>query len=201
VADHRRSPRDDLVSYLIDLEIDGVSLSDQHVIGTIALLLIAGIDTTWSAIGASLWHLAQHPEDRARLVAEPEVMTFAVEEFLRLYAPVTMARIVARDTEIGGCPVAEGDWVLLPFPAANRDPEAFEDPERFVVDRERNRHAAFGLGIHRCLGSNLARLELRVAVEEWLRRVPDFELSDPDAVRWSTGQVRGPRSLPVRVLS
>ncbi len=200
VADHRRAPRDDLVSYLIDLEVDGVRLSDEHVIGTIALLLIAGIDTTWSAIGASLWHLAQHPGDRERLVAEPELMTFAVEEFLRLYAPVTMARIVTRDTEIGGCPVTAGDWVLLPFPAANRDPEEFDDPERFVVDRERNRHAAFGLGIHRCLGSNLARLELRVAVEEWLRRVPDFELSAPESVRWSTGQVRGPRELPVRIL-
>lgn len=200
VEDHRRSPRDDLVSYLIDIEIGGEPLSDEHVIGTLALLLIAGIDTTWSAIGASLWHLAQHPEDRERIVADPAVMTFAVEEFLRLYAPVTMARIVAADTEIGGCPVAAGDWVLLPFPAANRDPAAFPDAEKFVIDRQRNRHAAFGLGIHRCIGSNLARLELRIALEEWMRRVPEFELADPDGVRWSTGQVRGPRTLPVRVL-
>jgi len=200
VEDHRRSPRDDLVSYLIGLEIGGEPLSDEHVIGTLALLLIAGIDTTWSAIGASLWHLAQHPEDRERIVADPAVMTFAVEEFLRLYAPVTMARIVAADTEIGGCPVAAGDWVLLPFPAANRDPAAFPDAEKFVIDRQRNRHAAFGLGIHRCIGSNLARLELRIALEEWMRRVPEFELADSDGVRWSTGQVRGPRTLPVRVL-
>jgi hypothetical protein len=199
VEAHQAEPRDDLISYLLDLEVDGVPLGVEHVIGTIALLLIAGIDTTWSAIGASIWHLAQHPEDHRRLREEPELVPFAVEEFLRLYAPVTMARLVSADTEIGGCPASAGDWVLLSFPSANRDPEAFEDPETFVVDRQRNRHAAFGLGIHRCLGSNLARLELRVAVEEWVRRVPEFELADPDAVRWSTGQVRGPRTLPVRL--
>ena len=123
-----------------------------------------------------------------------------MEELLRFYAPVTMARIAATDTEIGGCPVAARDWVLLPFPAANRDPEAFERADEFVIDRQRNRHVAFGLGIHRCLGSNLARMELRVALEEWMARIPEFEVSDPAGVRWSTGQVRGPRTLPVRIL-
>ena len=200
IEDHREHPKDDLIGYLLEQEIDGEPLNDDHVGGTVALALIAGIDTTWSAIGASLWHLAQHPADRERLIQEPDVMTFAVEEFLRVYAPVTMARIVAEDTEVRGCPMHQGDWVLLPFPAANRDPEFFEDPDEFVIDRRKNRHAAFGLGIHRCLGSNLARLELRVAIEEWLKRVPDFELADPATVRWSTGQVRGPRSLPVTVL-
>jgi cytochrome P450 len=165
------------------------------------LLMLAGIDTTWSAIGASLWHLAQHPDDRARLVAEPELMPTAVEEFLRVYAPVTMARMVAEDFEFEGCPFKRGDWVLVPFPAANRDPEEFPDADEVVIDRAENRHAAFGLGIHRCLGSNLARLELRIALEEWMAHYPDFELSDPGAVRWSAGQVRGPRTIPVRVLS
>jgi cytochrome P450 len=191
---------DDLISYLMDVEVDGAKLPDAQIIGTIGLLIIAGIDTTWSAIGASLWHLAQHPADRARLVEDPDVLPFAIEEFLRFYAPVTMARIAAVDTEIGGCPVAERDWVLLPFPAANRDPEAFEQADEFVIDRKQNRHVAFGLGIHRCLGSNLARLELTVAVDEWMQRIPDFELADETGVRWSTGQVRGPRELPVRIL-
>jgi hypothetical protein len=193
-------PRDDLIGFLLSTEVDGEPLSNEHIFGTIALLIIAGIDTTWSAIGASLWHLAQHPADRERLATDPAVLPFAIEEFLRFYAPVTMARIAATDTEIGGCPVGERDWVLLPFPAANRDPEAFERADEFVIDRQRNRHVAFGLGIHRCLGSNLARLELTVAVDEWIRRIPDFELADPDGVRWSTGQVRGPRELPVRIL-
>ena len=195
-------PKDDLIGFLLETEMDGEKLTNEHIFGTIALLIIAGIDTTWSAIGASLWHLAQHPEDRRRLVDDPAVLPFAIEEFLRFYAPVTMARIAATDTEIGGCPIAERDWVLLPFPAANRDPEAFEHADEFVIDRQRNRHVAFGLGIHRCLGSNLARMELTVAVDEWMKRIPDFELADPDpsSVRWSTGQVRGPRELPVRIV-
>jgi cytochrome P450 len=177
-------------------------LSPEHVRGSIVLLLIAGIDTTWSAIGSSLWHLAGHPDDRRRLVAEPELMPTAIEELLRAYAPVTMARFVAKDHDFHGCPMKAGEWVLLPFPAANRDPAAFERPDDVVIDRLENRHATFGLGIHRCLGSNLARLELRVAVEELLARVPEFELADPtgESVVWSVGQVRGPRLLPLRIL-
>ncbi len=198
---HRRQPRDDLTTFLLEAELDGQKLVHEHVRGTMVLLLVAGIDTTWSAIGASLWHLAQHPDDRRRLATEPELMPFAVEEFLRAYAPVTMARLVAKEVEVGGCPMKPGDWVLLPVPSANRDPAFFDDADRVVLDREQNRHAAFGLGIHRCLGSNLARLELHVAVEEWVRRYPDFELADPGAVTWSAGQVRGPRTLPVRLLA
>lgn len=200
VRRRREEPRDDLIGFLLEAEMDGEPLSDEHIFGTIALLIIAGIDTTWSAIGASLWHLAQHPEDRHRMITEPEVRPFALEELLRFYAPVTMARIVdGDDATVGDREVGDRDWVLLPFPAANRDPEVFERADEFVIDRQRNRHVAFGLGIHRCIGSNLARMELRVALEEWLARVPDFELADPDAVRWSTGQVRGPRTLPLRI--
>jgi cytochrome P450 len=200
IEDHMAHPRDDLTSFLLGAEIAGGKLPVEHVRGTMVLLMIAGIDTTWSAIGASLWHLAQHPEDRRRLTAEPELMGTALEEFLRAYAPVTMARLVATDFDFHGHPFKEGDWLLLPFPAANRDPAAFENPGLVQLDRARNRHAAFGLGRHRCLGSNLARMELRVALEEWLARYPDFELSDPAAVTWSAGQVRGPRALPVNIL-
>jgi cytochrome P450 len=199
IEDHRAHPRDDLTSFLIDAEIDGRQLPLEQIRGTMILLMIAGIDTTWSVIGASLWHLAQHPEDRRRLASEPELMGTAIEEFLRAYAPVTMARLVATDFDFHGHPFKEGDWLLLSFPAANRDPAAFEDPGLVQLDRARNRHAAFGLGRHRCLGSNLARMELRVALEEWLARYPDFELADPAAVTWSAGQVRGPRTLPVTI--
>ncbi len=189
------------VAHRLRAEMDGRPLTHEHVRGTLLLILIAGIDTTWSAIGASLWHLAQHPEDRRRLAgADDMAMTLAVEEFLRAYAPVTMARIVAADVELGGRQLRRGDWCLLPFPAANRDPAVFERADEVVLDRAVNRHAAFGLGIHRCLGSNLARMELRVALEEWMRRIPDFELTDPSAVTWSKGQVRGPRRIPIRVV-
>jgi cytochrome P450 len=166
-----------------------------------ALLLIAGIDTTWSAIGASLWHLAKTPADRERLAAEPSLMATATEELLRVYAPVTMARLVKQDMHWRGVDMKADDWVLLSFPSANRDPERFERADEVVLDREENSHVAFGLGIHRCVGSHLARMELRVALEVWMERFPTFSLAhpDPDAVQWSLGQVRGPRHLPLRL--
>ena len=199
IAEHLANPQDDLTTFLLEAELDGRKLEPEHVRGTMVLLMIAGIDTTWSAIGAALWHLAQHPADRRRLAAEPDLMPTAVEEFLRAYAPVTMARLVARDFDFRGRSLKEGNWLLLPFPAANRDPEFFPDADKVLIDRTDNRHAAFGLGIHRCIGSNLARMELRVALEEWMRRYPEFDLADPGAVTWSAGQVRGPRTVPVRV--
>ncbi len=188
---------DDLLTLLVETRVEGEALDRNHLVGTCFLLLIAGIDTTWSAIGSSIWHLATHPEDQARLRAEPELIDSAVEEFLRMYSPVTMAREVLDDIELDGCPMKAGDKVLMSYPAGNRDPNHFEHPDEFVIDRQRNRHFAFGSGIHRCLGSNLARMELKVAIEEFLR-VPTFELSDPDAVTWTGGQVRGPRTIPIR---
>jgi hypothetical protein len=190
---------DDLISFLLDARIDGQPLSEPHLVGTLRLLLIAGIDTTWSGIGASLWHLATHPRDRRRLVAEPSLMPTAVEEFLRAYAPVTMAREVVKETTVGGCTFREKAQVLLSFPAANRDPAVFPEADRVIIDRAENRHAAFGLGRHRCLGSNLARLEMSVALEEWLARFPEFRLADGAQVTWSEGTVRGPRRLPVAI--
>jgi cytochrome P450 len=199
VHDHLDNPRDDLTSYLIDAELFGRKLDADVITGAMALLLIAGIDTTWSAIGASLWHLARTPADRERLVAEPGLLPTAMEEFLRAYAPVTMARLVKDDMRWHGVDMKADDWILLSFPAANRDPAQFDRAGEVVIDREVNRHAAFGLGIHRCVGSHLARMELRVALEVWLERIPEFTLADPAAVTWSAGQIRGPRALPLRL--
>jgi cytochrome P450 len=200
VRDHIDHPRDDLTSFLAEAELGGHKLEPSHVAGTMALLLIAGIDTTWSAIGASLWHLATHPADRERLTADPTLIPTAAEEFLRAYAPVTMARLVTDDMHWRGVDMKADDWILLSFPAANRDPAQFERPDEVIIDREVNRHAAFGLGIHRCVGSHLARMELRVALAAWLERIPEFSLPDPDAVTWSAGQIRGPRLLPLRIV-
>lgn len=199
-ADHvqarRAAPGDDLISFLMTAKYpDGLPFKENHVLGTLRLLLVAGIDTTWSGIGAALWHLAKTPSDRRRLVAEPELLATAIEELLRAYAPVTMARVVAKETTINGCTFREGKMVMLPFPAANRDPAVFPDADKVVIDRKENRHAAFGLGIHRCIGSNLARMEMLVAVEEFLKRIPEFRLAG--AVTWSEGAVRGPRRLPI----
>jgi cytochrome P450 len=198
VGRRRADPGDDLISELVRSTHEGAPLEDGLVVGIAGLVLIAGIDTTWSAIGASLWHLATHPDDTARLVAEPELLPTAVEELLRAYSPVTMARLVTQDTVFGGCPMRAGDHLLMNFPAANRDPEAFERADEVVIDREVNRHVAFGSGIHRCAGSNLARMELTVALEEWLVRIPSFRLAEGEPIAWAGGQVRGPRALPVR---
>ena len=197
VERRRSEPGDDLISELMQAKVDGVQVEDSVVMGTAALVLIAGVDTTWSAIGSSLWHLATHEDDRRRLVSDPSIMPVAIEELLRAYSPVTMARVVTKDFEYRGCPMKAEDKVLMNFPAANRDPEEFEEPDEVILDRAHNRHVAFGSGIHRCAGSNLARMELRVAIEEWLSRIPDFELAPGEQVAWAGGQVRGPRSLPV----
>jgi cytochrome P450 len=199
IHDHLARPREDLTTFLIEAELYGRKLEADHVAGTMVLLLIAGIDTSWSAIGASLCHLARNPADRERLVAEPGLLPTAMEEFLRAYAPVTMARLVKDDMAWNGVDMKADDWILLSFPAANRDPAHFDRADEVVIDREVNRHAAFGLGIHRCVGSHLARMELRVALGVWLERIPAFSLPDPDAVTWSTGQIRGPRHLPLRI--
>ncbi len=198
VKQRRENPGDDLISQLIACELEGEPVTDTTVIGMCNLLLIAGIDTTWSSIGSAIWHLAGNAEDRRRLASDPDLFPTAIEELLRFYSPVTMARVCQRDIDVNGVTFKEGDRVLMNFPAANHDPEAFERADEVVLDRERNRHIAFGVGIHRCAGSNLARMEMDVALRTWFERIPEFELSDPDAVTWAGGQVRGPRNIPIR---
>ena len=193
------NPTDDFISELLQSEHDGQPIERPVVMGMCALLLIAGIDTAWSSIGSAMWHLATHPDDRRRLANEPELMPTAIEEFLRAYSPVTMARRLSHDVEFQGCPMKAGDRILMNFPAANRDPKAFPDADKVILDRQHNRHVAFGAGIHRCAGSNLARMELRVAIEEFLARIPEFSLVEGGTVTWAGGQVRGPREVPVTI--
>ncbi len=197
VDERRRHPGEDVISTLLASEIDGEPLDDETVVGMCNLLLVAGIDTTWSSIGSALWHLGTHADDRRRIAAEPNLFPTAIEEFLRFYSPVTMARKVTEEVKIGDAVFQPGDKVLMNFPAANRDPEVFDRAHEVVIDRERNRHIAFGVGIHRCAGSNLARMEMDVALRVWMERIPEFEVTDPDAVTWAGGQVRGPRRLPL----
>ena len=199
LTERRTSPGDDLVSYLATAHIDGQPLSRKHQLGSCFLILLAGADTTWSAIGASLWHLATHPQDRARLLAEPELLSRAVEELLRAYAPVTVARIAKEGVELHGRSIETGERIILPLAAANRDPKQFVEPDVVKIDRTANLHLTFGSGRHRCLGAGLATLELRVGLEEWLRVIPDFSLIDPENIRWSGGQVRGPERVAFQV--
>ncbi len=167
VAKRQEDPQEDLLTELLFMELDmpEAQITPEVVVGITNLLIVAGIDTTWSSIGSALWHLGTHPDDRQRLLDEPEIMLFAIEEFLRYYAPVTMARIAETDIDYNGVHINRGDKVLMNFPAACHDPEQFENPDEFIIDRAQNRHIAFGSGIHRCAGSNLARLEMTVAIQ------------------------------------
>jgi cytochrome P450 len=199
IEDRKKNPREnDLITELMNAEVEGKKVPIEYVLGVCQLMLVAGIDTTWSAIGSCMWHMAQHPEHRKQLRENPDLWPTAIEELLRVYAPVTMARIVDHDTEFQGCPMKAGDRVLMAFPAANRDPRQFENPDEVILDRQNNRHVAFGSGIHRCAGSNLARLEVRVALQTWLDRIPEFELVDQSTVTWVGGQVHGPRKCMVK---
>lgn len=200
LKDRLKNPQDDLLTVVANAEIDGHDVDWDVKVGYIRLQIVAGIDTTWSAIGSGLWHFAQHNDQVQRLVAVPDdhaLWSEATEEVLRFYAPVTMARKVVNDVEISGCPMHAGDQTLVTFPAANHDPAEFDRPDEFVLDRKNNRHVAFGLGVHRCAGSNLARLEMIVAFQEWLRAFPNYSLDTSKKVTWANGQVRGPRILPV----
>jgi len=199
IEDRKKNPGDDVISKLLEAEVEGEKLTDHTVAGMCNLLLVAGIDTTWSSIGSALYHFSTHPEDRERVVAEPDLLPTAVEEVLRYYSPVTMARKVTEEVSMHGAEMKPGDKLLMTFPAANRDPDVFEQPEEFVIDRQQNRHIAFGTGIHRCAGSNLARMELLVGLRLWFERFPEFSLVSEEGVTWAGGQVRGPRNVPVKL--
>ncbi|WP_419864956.1 cytochrome P450 [Candidatus Poriferisodalis sp.] len=199
VEERQANPDDGFVSALLaGTDDEGNPIDPVMVVGMLNLQLIAGIDTTWSSIGSALWHFGTHPADRERMATEPDLWPSAIEELLRFYAPVTMGRRAATDIDYGGVTIPQGSKVLMNFPGANRDPEMFERPDEVILDRPHNRHVAFGVGIHRCAGSNLARMEMDIALRTWFERIPDFEVSEPDEVTWAGGQVRGPRYLPIR---
>lgn len=198
LEDRRTHPCGDMMSLLAEAELGGEKLTDEELMGFCLLLLIASIDTSQKAIGSMLWQLATQPEQRHRLAADPKLIPSAVEEFLRLWAPVQPARRATRDAEVGGIPMKEGDQVLVLLGAANRDDREFPAAAQTVLDRTPNRHLTFGTHIHRCLGSHIARLEMQVLLEELLRRLPDFELQEGAGTEWSKGQVQGVVKVPIR---
>jgi cytochrome P450 len=178
IQDKRQNPGDDLLTAALSWKIDGEPIPDADMLAWCLLMFMAGLDTVSIQLSYAFWHLAGHPEDRARLVADPSLAASAVEEFLRCFAFVAPSRKVTQDTDFHGCPVKKGDMVLVPLSAATRDPAIFADPTSVKLDRSPNNHVAFGVGPHRCLGSHLARRELRVALEEWHARIPDYHLTE-----------------------
>jgi cytochrome P450 len=182
IAEREKEPQDievDFISRMLVSEIDGLAIPREDIITICLTLMLAGLDTTRSALGYIYHHLAGDPELRHRLIAEPELWPKAVEEFIRLYPLVYQdGRQVMRDIDFHGMPLKKGDVVWLGLATANHDPKKFEDPRAFNLDREHvNHHLAFGAGVHRCLGMHLARHELVIALTEWHKRIPDYELA------------------------
>ena len=180
IALRRSEPGSDVISALLEADHAGGPLDDDEMLDICYLLFVAGLETTAGTIRVGLRHLAQHPEELALLAADPSLIPAATEEFLRALSPVqAMARTLRLDTRIGDVDMRAGERVVLAFGAANRDPDVFECPYDVRIDRSPNPHVAFGIGAHRCLGSNLARREVNVALEEFIRRFPRFELAEP----------------------
>jgi cholest-4-en-3-one 26-monooxygenase len=196
-AERRRKPGDDLMSVLLHAEVDGEKLTEMEFDVFFVLLMIAGNETTRNLISGGMLALIEHPEQHARLLNTPSLINTAVDEMLRWVSPVmAFRRTATRDTEIRGQKIREGDKLLLFYPSANRDEEVFPEADRFDVGRTPNDHLAFGIGEHFCLGSNLARLEIRVMFEELLRRLPDIELAGPVA-RLRSNFINGIKHMPV----
>lgn len=179
---------DDLLSHLLCAEIDGERLTREEILDICFLFLIAGLDTVTATLDCMFARLAQHPDERRHLVEHPDSIPGMVEELLRWETPVMGgARVATRDTEIDGFPVRAGERVMVLYGAANVDPREYPDADRPVWDRDANRHLAFGGGIHRCLGSHLARMELRIALAEWHRRIPEYALAPGASLAFTPG--------------
>lgn len=196
---HIASPRDDVLSAMIaaNVESEGRPLSREELLDICFLFLIAGLDTVTDSLDCFFVYLARHPEHRHQLVEQSDILPHAVEELLRWETPVPgVARVAMQDIELGGCPINKGDRVSPLLGAANTDPAEFPDPELVDFERSPNRHRAFGGGPHRCLGSHLARMELRVALREFHRRIPEYEIK-PGSQLTFTAALRSVESLPL----
>jgi cytochrome P450 len=200
IAERRGERRDDLLSVLVEAEVDGERFTDEDLLNLSFLLLVAGNETTRNLIALGTLALIQHPDQCAKLVADPSLLPGAIEEMLRFTTPVThMARTATQEVEIRGQRIREGDTVVMLYGSANRDEEIFgDDAEEFDVTRAPNPHIAFGLGEHVCLGASLARLEARVMFEELLRRFPKIELVG-EVDRMRATMVPGVKRMPVRL--
>ena len=198
LEERRDQPRrDDLISVLLEAEIDGRPLDEDEQLFTMTLLLLGGLDTTTSAIAMALAHLADHPDDRARLLADPDLLDTAVEEFVRVATPVQgLGRTVTTDTELGGCPLRAGDRVFLLWASGNRDADAFDRPDEVVLDRHPNHHLGFGAGPHRCVGSHAGKLMVKIALQELLPWLGDYGIAGE--LSWVGGETRGLRKVLVQ---
>lgn len=188
VDEKKKDPQGDFISQFLEAEVDGHRLTENDVLDIGYLFFLAGLDTVTASLDCMLTHLAQNPEDRQRLVDDPDLIPAALEELLRWESPVAgVIRVATQDTELSGCPIHRGDKVAVNIGSANTDERFWTDADRVDFDREVNKHIAFGGGVHRCLGSHLARMELRVCLEEWHKRVPSYQLKPGTSPEYSMG--------------
>ncbi len=192
-------PKDDMIDVLLKAKIDGEKLAFGDIVSNAMVLVQAGLETTASVMSFAFHFLATQPAERDRLIREPEIMPRAVEEFIRFAGSIHgIPRTVAKETELAGHTFCPGESVVVNYASANRDPNEFPDPDRCVLDRRENRHLGFGAGVHRCLGSNLARVEFRIGLEQALSRMPDYVLAPgAEAAFHGNSLTRGFRTIPV----
>jgi cytochrome P450 len=198
IAERRKKPtQGDLVSFVLDVRIEEQPLDDDEAVGIIFLLFIGGLDTVVSSLSYQFRYLAEHPQEQQKLREDFSLIPDAVEELLRAFAVITTARIATQDTELCGVQVKEGDMVTTSTILSTRDPDEFANPDKIDLTRSPNRHNAFSFGPHRCLGSHLARREIIIAMEEFLKRIPQFRLKDGAEVVATGGGVLGLENLPI----
>jgi cytochrome P450 len=189
----------DLLDQFMHFEVDGQSLDDDAIVNIMHMFTIAGLDTVTSSLSCIIAWFATHPAERRRVVEDPSRLAAAVEELMRFESPVPSsgARWAKEDTEVNGVPIKQGDLAYFCWAAANLDPATFDDPFEVDLERVDNRHIAFAAGIHRCLGSHLARAELRVAVDQLHARIPDYRVTEGDAIEYEFAGVRQAKHLPL----
>lgn len=190
------APANEFVAAMVSGEVEGRPLNHLELMGMFYVLYVGGLDTVYSTIGWTMRHLATHPELQQRLRADPTLLPYAVEEFCRAFSVVCTHRQVARDFTFHGVPMKAGDEIHLPLSLADRDPAAFPDPHRIDIDRK-PRHIAFGTGTHNCLGIHLAKREIRIVLEEFLRRFRNIRIRDGETARYHTGRTFGIDYLPL----
>jgi cytochrome P450 len=190
--------RDDMIGWLLDAEVDGTRLTRADLLDILGLLMIAGLDTVAASLACILSYLARHPDHRRRVATEPDLMPTAIEELMRFESPVTEGfRVTDHDLTLpSGASIPAGSWMHLSWSAANLDPAVLENPMEVDLERRPNPHIGFANGFHRCLGSHLARMELRTALEVWHERIPDYSLSPGTTLKY-TGNPRAPHTLPL----
>jgi cytochrome P450 len=197
IAEKAANPDDKVISRIVHARPDGEPLSEKEIFGFVCFLFIAGLDTVFATLNNVWLYLARHPEKRAEIIADPANINAQVEELLRVYSVTFSGRTVAQDTELRGAQLKKGDKITCILPACNYDPEAFPNPREVDFHRPRKTILAFTVGVHSCMGAHLARLEIKIALQEWLKRIPDFALKAGTKIEYRPGGVVGPEFVPL----